>query len=289
MKQINLFNEILKFDLDKDASRTDHFMIRTIPGLSGMPSNYLHPHSHNYFCISLLYQGKAGHELRAGSPFVQGPAVLLLEKDEVHVHSFEPDCQLISLCISPEFMERENMPWNSILNRVFFRSVVLLTEAQLKDFHQYFSLLVYEYQRHRDQETAITANLLMIIFKMITEIKIETNDSECLPPSRLSYFEFKTLIDRQFRQHHYVQTYADQLCMTAEMLGKVVKDTVNKTPKQLIDDRLITEAKRMLTWTKTSNKEIAHNLGFESDSYFNRYFKKHCHQTPLSFRQQLQK
>ena len=125
----------------------------------------------------------------------------------------------------------------------------------------------------------------MIIFRMVAEFRIETSYSDNIPDSRLAYFQFKTLIERHFRKQHHVQAYADQLCMTAEMLGKVVKDTVNKTPKQLIDERLIMEAKRMLSWTRISNKEIAYHLGFESDSYFNRYFKKHCHETPVKFRQ----
>lgn len=45
--------------------------------------------------------------------------------------------------------------------------------------------------------------------------------------------------------------------MTTEMLWKLVKDAVNKTPKQVIDERLISEAKKMFSWTRLSNKEIA--------------------------------
>src|SRR3569833_3848654 len=154
--------------------------------------------------------------------------------------------------------------------------VVKLTESQLSELRDYIDLIVTQYQKNDAKAPAVIAYLLMIILRMVAEFRSETSYSDNIPDSRLAYFQFKTLIERHFRKQHHVQAYADQLCMTAEMLGKVVKDTVNKTPKLLIDERLIMEAKRMLSWTRISNKEIAYHQGFESDSYINSYFKKHC-------------
>ena len=283
MQPVNLFNEILRLGPDNEALANEDFLVEALPP-SGSRVSRSHPNDRDYFCIRLLYQGTAELLSKDNKAAISAPALLLSEKGEAALHSFHADCKMVSIYFSSDFLAHENQSWNDYLNQVFFHRVVQLPAGELDDFHAYFSLIIYEYQRNDAKAPAVIAGLLMNIFKMIAKIKVETNQIENLPASRLAYFRFKTLIELHFKKQHHVRAYADQLCMTAEMLGKIVRDNVNKTPKQLIDDRLITEAKRKLIWTTTTNKEIAYELGFESDSYFNRYFKKHCHQTPLSFR-----
>jgi AraC-like DNA-binding protein len=286
MKPVDsLYNEIIKMDPDQDRFLTDEFLIISNPATSKRQLNHLPKGQENY-CISLLYHGTIATSAKGGKAPKNGPAILLLKNATFPVFTLESDCQMVTLCFSQKFLENENMPWHSYLDHVFFHKILPLEVSELYDFHKYLSLIVYEYQRSNGIGPAVIANLLMIILKMIANRTVETAQAE---NSSAIYFQFKVLIEQQFKKQHHVQAYADQLFITAEMLGKIVKETVNKTPKQLIDDRLIIEAKRMLIWSNTSNKEIAFDLGFESDSYFNRYFKKHCHQTPLSFRQQLRK
>jgi AraC-like DNA-binding protein len=284
----DLFKELPFLVLNKNSIQTDLFMIRSVQGTRSGIFKYEQTNESQYFCMSVLYSGKALNGSETDKPFIKGPAVLLREQGEMQVHSLDADCEAISLYFSQDFLNNENLPWNSYLNQVFLNNVVPLTENELKDMHSYLALIIYEHQKNTAKARTVIANLLMILFKMIIEIRIEPSYAEGLPGSRLSYFRFKILIEQHFKSKYHVQAYADELCMTAEMLGKVVKDMVNKTPKQVIDERLIAEAKRMLAWTKISNKEIAYHLGFESDSYFNRYFKRHCHQTPSNYRQQLQ-
>jgi AraC-like DNA-binding protein len=249
-----------------------------------MSHSYLRAKRTEYFCISLIYGKNAGDD----KGLANGPAVALHKKREILVHATGTHSRFIDLYFSQSYLNSENLPWNDYLNRVFVNCLIRLTYAELSDFHNYFSLILYEYQKKDSKALSVIANLLMIVFKKIIECGTKTAAEQDLPASRSSYFQFKTLIEQHFKKQHHVQSYADQLNMTAEMLGKVVKDTVNKTPKQVIDERLIAEVKRLLAWTKMSNKEIAHHLGFESDSYFNRYFKKHCQQTPLRFRKERQ-
>jgi len=68
-----------------------------------------------------------------------------------------------------------------------------------------------------------------------------------------------------------------------------VKKQTGKSPSQLIADRVILEAKRLLVHTTDSVKEIAYLLNFNEATYFYRFFKKYTGQTPEHFRDEIRK
>lgn len=63
-----------------------------------------------------------------------------------------------------------------------------------------------------------------------------------------------------------------------------VKKQFSKSPSQLINERVILEAKKLLHLTYKSIKEIAQELNFEDEFYFSRYFKKNVGVSPSSYR-----
>ena len=95
--------------------------------------------------------------------------------------------------------------------------------------------------------------------------------------------QFKSLIDENFVNSTQVTQYADMLYVTPGHLNDLIKTVTGKTAKQIIDERRILEAKRLLFWGEHSVKEIAGRLNFEDDAYFNRFFKKHTGNTPALF------
>lgn len=58
----------------------------------------------------------------------------------------------------------------------------------------------------------------------------------------------------------------------------------NATPLEIIDGRIVLEAKRLLRYTPMRIKEIATELGFDDPSYFNKFFKKRVGMTPTDFK-----
>ena len=105
---------------------------------------------------------------------------------------------------------------------------------------------------------------------------------------------FRDLQERQFPINSNAQQlklrtatqFADQLHVHINHLNRSVKATTGKTTTMLIMDRLLNEAKALLTYTDWSVADIAYCLGFEEIANFNHFFKKHTTCTPGSFRQQ---
>lgn len=95
---------------------------------------------------------------------------------------------------------------------------------------------------------------------------------------------FKQLVEQEFKKMKQVQQYADQLNISPSYLNELIKKTTGTTPIELIHERIIIEAKRMLYYTTMSSKEIAYQLGYEDYSYFSTFFKKRVGVSPSQFR-----
>jgi YesN/AraC family two-component response regulator len=69
----------------------------------------------------------------------------------------------------------------------------------------------------------------------------------------------------------------------------MVKVSLNKTGSDLITERIILEAKRMLVFTNKNIAEIIDELGYTDSAYFFRFFKKQTALTPMAFLEQYRK
>jgi len=96
--------------------------------------------------------------------------------------------------------------------------------------------------------------------------------------------EFRNLVNRRFFSLRTTKDYAHELNITPNYLNALCQEYFLKTVSEVIQERVILEAKRMLMHTSLSISEIAYNLGFNDNSYFGRYFKKVVGMTPESFR-----
>jgi AraC-like DNA-binding protein len=81
--------------------------------------------------------------------------------------------------------------------------------------------------------------------------------------------------------------YARLLHVTERALNEATRRALGQTAAQLIRDRLMLEAKRLLAHSQESITSVATQLAFEDPAYFSRCFKKHTGRTPLEFRQSL--
>jgi len=113
----------------------------------------------------------------------------------------------------------------------------------------------------------------------------QEDTTEALPEVEFSRI-FSQLVERHFINLHTVSEYAVLLHITAKALNKRITRYSSSTPNDIIKNRIILEAKRLLAHTQLSIKEISYQLGYEDASYFTRFFTKHTITSPLNFRTQ---
>lgn len=111
------------------------------------------------------------------------------------------------------------------------------------------------------------------------------NDTHRIPGSELDIFrDFSRHLEIHFRKKHNVAEYADLLHIAPKTLTHKFKNLNLESPNQLIINRILLEAKRLLFYTDKPIKEIAYDLGYEDPAYFNRLFTNKTGSTPANFK-----
>lgn len=85
---------------------------------------------------------------------------------------------------------------------------------------------------------------------------------------------FRRLIEIHLREHHAVAWYAQQLNITTKTLTRICRRKLDCTPTELIHQRLLLEARRLLGFTNASIVQVADQLGFSDSSYFSRFYRR---------------
>ncbi|MFB6454775.1 helix-turn-helix domain-containing protein [Chitinophaga sp. Hz27] len=96
--------------------------------------------------------------------------------------------------------------------------------------------------------------------------------------------KFNLLVEAHFKSEHMVNFYAQLLYKSPKTLSNLFLLFNQKSPSQIIQDRIILEAKRLLSYTDKSVNSITYELGFNDVAYFSNFFKKKCGVSPSDFR-----
>jgi AraC-like DNA-binding protein len=160
---------------------------------------------------------------------------------------------------------------------------MIFDAKELKAIVSYFYNMLEEYQGNKMLKQDKIINLLDSIH---IEIARKYNEQYVLEmhPYNVKIKNFSVLLEKFFLTEKTPSFYASQLHITLKHLNRICNEILKKTTTQVITDRIILEAKRMLMDKKRTVNEIATALGFDDYSYFVRLFKKHTAMTPTAFR-----
>ena len=178
-----------------------------------------------------------------------------------------------------------------LFNNIFNATSVVLSKKDKADMVN----TINEVKKEYEGDDIATEEMLRILLKkiIITATRIYKKQNR-LTTSEIDNEDinflrkFSQLVETHFYQKHAVGDYAVILHITPKILNKKISAASAKTPSQIIKDRLLLEAKRYLTHTNNSVKEIAYKLGYEDDAYFSRFFTVHSKFTPAQFRKSFQ-
>lgn len=102
----------------------------------------------------------------------------------------------------------------------------------------------------------------------------------------------ETLLDNYFERDNLIETglpsaqfIAEQLYLSPNYLGSLLKSLTGQTTQQHIHEKLIQKAKEKLSTTNLTISEIAYELGFEHSQSFSKLFKNKTNLSPIEFRQ----
>jgi AraC-like DNA-binding protein len=150
-----------------------------------------------------------------------------------------------------------------------------------------FQVFVDEFGTVDPIQVEMLRMLLKRLIILVTRLaKEQFIDLVALPETQFDVVrQFNLLVENHYRHKHRVADYADLLNRSPKTLSNWFALYNQKSPLQVIHDRIILEAKRLLLYTDKNSKEIAYELGFEEVAHFGRFFKKNTGLPPGAFKQ----
>ncbi|WP_438818901.1 helix-turn-helix domain-containing protein [Streptomyces hilarionis] len=97
------------------------------------------------------------------------------------------------------------------------------------------------------------------------------------------YGRFLDALELHFRELHQAADYARLLGCSVRTLSRATRDATGKGVRELIDERRLLEARRLLGDGRWDARAVAAQLGFSDPANFGRFFRDRTGLTPAAF------
>jgi AraC family transcriptional regulator, transcriptional activator of pobA len=176
-----------------------------------------------------------------------------------------------------------------LFNNIYDKPFVVVDQLLQKTLSNVIQQIREEMQHPGIAQYELLISYMKIFLIAASRAKAEQQRESALPPKEskepVILQNLKEAIEKEFKSKHTPKDYADLLNISPNALARVAKKHFNKTLTNLIAERIIIEAKRELYLTNKSIKQVAFELGFDDEYYFNRFFKKNANIPPRVYRE----
>lgn len=231
------------------------------------------PHKHaGYFELIVLSDGAGEHLIDDVIYEVNPPVIFFLKPGQTHRWDFTRIPKGYVLLFKEELLPADLMPIVYQLN----------TQVYFSGDSEYLALLALfneEYRRGTADRKIMSAYLRLVLEKTAA---LTRQTPRAL--AHTLYYQFKSLLYANGLRLTRVQDYADTLGISTNRLNQICRQSAGKSPSAMLNERLLLEAKTLLTSTDGSIKEIAHTLQFTDTSHFVKFFRSATNLTPGAYR-----
>ena len=204
------------------------------------------------------------------------------------------DCKLIAVKPTEVMASRElhTMVINSMLH-IKTHPVARLTETDAEDVFAYHDLICRRIRlaehRYKNGEVRSLINAFLLRMVGIMDSGTEVKETESSVRGEQLVEKFVWMVNEDCGRNRLVEYYADRLNITSKYLSTLVRNTLGRTPTDVIKVVTMKEIERRLRYSTDSIKQISIALNFPNTSFFGKYFKQHSGMTPNSYRKKYHK
>ena len=262
-----------------------------------------------YFALSKLIPGKSLPKVESNELY----KILWLRKGNIQIlidgiiyqvkeneilfltplHNWElnsPTDHLINLEFNREFYCIQQHDHEvSCYGYLFFGSsevpIVQLEPVEVQSFDLLLQVMLEEFENTDHIQGEMLQVLLKRFLIKSTRLARRTLENPQINQDKLDLIrQYNVLVEMHFKSKHKVAEYASILNKSPKTISNLFREYNNKTPLQVIQDRIALEAKRMLLYSNRTSKEVAFELGFEDAAHFSRFFKKSVGKRPSEYK-----
>ena len=250
-----------------------------------------HPHYHDFFQVSLVSgEGTMMHDFREQD--IQGTALFFLRPGQVHTIGVRDRLKGTVISFTQEFFDHKMPPPSRLYDLPFFTPGapvpwLMLDRTQAKPFAALFAELQGEFDAALPGAADVLRAILLILLVRTGRLYEEMHPAGQASRGSLLARQFNLELERHFREWQAIGPYARKLGVTPDHLNEVVREHTGHTAGDLIRQRRLLDAKRLLLHSDHSVSEIGYQLGFDDPSYFSRFFRRYSGDTPAQFRAEI--
>ncbi|WP_029292446.1 helix-turn-helix domain-containing protein [Chryseobacterium hispalense] len=241
-----------------------------------------------YFCIYIIMENikltveNTAHNLAAGNIVFLGPQKSI-EFGKARGH------ETFIITFSSSFYERSIKDSLFLNSQLFFNynsDIFIAPFINIEEMRVVF-LDRMETFRNKDKSLYLSA-AHNAIERLILDAFLHIPTEEVKKDIKFDYLycvnKFKVLLQRDYKTAKKVSHYASELNITPRKLTEMTEYVLGKSAKHVIIEKLITESKKMLSYTNYTISQIAYELGFSDEGNFTNFFKKHAEKNPSEMR-----
>jgi len=250
------------------------------------------PHRHNFQEIIWIRSGKGKHRIDDKILHLQPHTFYLISQGQVHDFLEGTDLDGYLIRFADDFLPGKHTSssfYFSLLSKIFpVNAIHLMQREDVASIGSLLDQLLREYRLPPNEygKQAVLQHLLLVLLVLLERqnrnLAFEMEDEK--EEEKKKYLEFLHLLEEEYYKEHNFSSYAMRLGVLSRKLASIIKCYSGKSAKKLILERILLEAKRMLSFTNSNIKQITYDLGFDDTAYFSRIFKSHTGFTPLEYR-----
>ena len=247
------------------------------------------PHYLTYYDITLLTGGKGFFSIDQYRYPIRENIVLFSSPGQVRYWDYELLPEGYVLLFEEEFLTFFLNDARFVKDLKYFNNWSDPPELTIEDedFRYLIRLMQdveQEVKTFRSNDKQILRALLCQVLIWLDRKYVSTYQSDGKKDFNRHIRQYIGLVNSQFAQQHSVSYYADALSITTGHLNDLCHARLGINAKQVIQNRITTEAKRLLLYSDIQIAEIARRLNFDDTSYFVRRFRQTTGMTPFAFR-----
>ena len=238
--------------------------------------------------FQLLERGGALATIDGVHMQLRAPAALMLAAGAVHAFRYEPDSAGHQVTVPSALLQRALAGASALAARLS-SSFVLDREAISADAAEgidVFMQLEREFQLSRPGRIeALQAQVVLLALWFLRHAGEPAAEEHRRALRDTLVQRYRAMLELQFKLHRPVSFYAAALQVSADHLSRACRAVAGLSALEVMHERVLLEARRLLAYTAASVSQIAQELGFEDPAYFSRFFARLSGQAPSVYRE----
>lgn len=264
------------------------FIIRKIRANFDAASIDEQPHRHEFTEFLYIQSGNGKHEIDGKEYNLTPDTFYVVSKGQVHNFLYASNLEGILIrfhdSILPAVQSSKEGFYYNLIFALRNNNELPIKKADSPLIALLLTRMLEEYQAQSTKviDLSLIQHLFYPIVILLNQYVSAKLDGQDYQQDRFT--QFINLLEKSFKQHHDISFYAEEMGLSSRKLTEICQLKAGKTAKKIINERVVTGAKRLMKYTTLPLKEIAHSLGYKDLGYFCRYFKKATGMTPTEYK-----